>query len=433
MSRKRKYSNWKRYASSDPVRLNLVQTALSYYGVTPIIRFTYDSNSYNTPNYWTLRRLGLLPNHPYTSWSEKLVTPVAPYRNTYWTGVFDPNPPYSLMYYRDDVDPVAYNVTVPQQFGYPPNWDLGLNPDPATVETLRSRLLSKVSDQRASLGEFVGEYKQCTNMFLSTSRRILRAAVALRRFDIVEAASVLGFTLSPQQLTHLSFVKGRFQSQRLSPTLFLSNVWLEYIYGWKPLLQDLYGTVFALTDGIEQQRVNHVVSIFERSRIKTSEDFAPSGAYHKKVLTLNNQVTHSIHCRYKVINSSTVMSQQLGLINPASIAWNLLPFSFVVDWFLDVNSFLDQLSATSGLEFVDGTETFTCKGTRQYTINGFRSPLGGAASFQFNNFSRSEFKKKIRVVLSSFPSVPLRFGSGLSNDNRKLSALALLRQAFSKH
>jgi hypothetical protein len=58
----------------------------------------------------------------------------------------------------------------------------------------------------------------------------------------------------------------------------------------------------------------------------------------------------------------------LGLTNPLAIAWELVPFSFVLDWLVPVGTWLQSLDATLGVKFVGGCRTDTfyadCTGTQ---------------------------------------------------------------------
>ena len=52
-----------------------------------------------------------------------------------------------------------------------------------------------------------------------------------------------------------------------------------------------------------------------------------------------------------VISSpNSLKANQLGLVNPASVAWELIPFSFLVDWFLPVGKFLESYTDTVGMQ-----------------------------------------------------------------------------------
>jgi hypothetical protein len=42
------------------------------------------------------------------------------------------------------------------------------------------------------------------------------------------------------------------------------------------------------------------------------------------------------------------------LINPLSIGWEVIPYSFVVDWFAPIGNTLSSLTATAGLDFLGG-------------------------------------------------------------------------------
>jgi hypothetical protein len=57
---------------------------------------------------------------------------------------------------------------------------------------------------------------------------------------------------------------------------------------------------------------------------------------------------------YRMKDEDASILHQIGLINPAEVAWALVPFSFVVDWVLPIGNVLEALSARLGLTFVDG-------------------------------------------------------------------------------
>jgi hypothetical protein len=50
-------------------------------------------------------------------------------------------------------------------------------------------------------------------------------------------------------------------------------------------------------------------------------------------------------------------ASELGLTNPLAVAWELVPFSFVVDWALPIGSFLNQIDASVGWTFVTASLT----------------------------------------------------------------------------
>lgn len=54
---------------------------------------------------------------------------------------------------------------------------------------------------------------------------------------------------------------------------------------------------------------------------------------------------------------------QLGLINPLEIAWEVMPWSFVVDWFLPVQTWIESMSSQTGLRFKTGTRKIRLLGS----------------------------------------------------------------------
>lgn len=110
---------------------------------------------------------------------------------------------------------------------------------------------------------------------------------------------------------------------------------------------------------------------------------------------------------YKLTSTMEVWEsmKNFGLTNPMETAWELTPWSFVVDWFLPLGEYLSSLTADSGLIFKTGTRKIKMTGT--WTV-------GGTSGYDPQNpdFSRSEgmwlsgkFSGQLihRTVLSELP------------------------------
>jgi hypothetical protein len=59
---------------------------------------------------------------------------------------------------------------------------------------------------------------------------------------------------------------------------------------------------------------------------------------------------HSVRLQATLLltNPNLGLASRMGLVNPLSIAWEVVPFSFVVDWFLPVGNFLENLTSLAG-------------------------------------------------------------------------------------
>lgn len=126
------------------------------------------------------------------------------------------------------------------------------------------------------------------------------------------------------------------------------------------------------------------------------------------------------------------IAQQLGLTNPASLAWELMPYSFIVNWFVDIGSFLAQFDTFAGLRLIEMSETYT----DEAVILGQTYKQSAFAGYPVETISgvlvRRSFgisKQKSRVLLYSppivTPRVPLLEGL---NVGKLTTLLALVAQ-----
>jgi hypothetical protein len=145
------------------------------------------------------------------------------------------------------------------------------------------------------------------------------------------------------------------------------------------------------------------------------------------------RVTMSGHI---VATDQTVASlRDYGLINIAENAWELIPFSFVVDWFVGVGDFLHNITALAGLTFENGSITRHRDGVRTEILRNDRGSPGGVYSYSGKYYGQDlyagttiatyRFKLKKRSLFGALPPLPnIRLGTGL-NKKRTLDAISL--------
>lgn len=128
-----------------------------------------------------------------------------------------------------------------------------------------------------------------------------------------------------------------------------ANAWLEYHFGWDPLVKDIHACVEIL----QKPLPDHMVTV---SGPKVRNEYSdrrlqnPLSAYASyQVREENVWVRGKIGSQFVITNSDIYLANRLGLVNPASIAWELVPFSFVIDWFFTLNDFLAQWTDFAGL------------------------------------------------------------------------------------
>jgi hypothetical protein len=119
-----------------------------------------------------------------------------------------------------------------------------------------------------------------------------------------------------------------------------------------------------------------------------------------------------------------------GLLNPAAVAWELLPFSFVVDWFLPVGRYLEGLDVPMRFDHLGGTIGYrrqVLTERENFIVNQtLRIPGEGSMSTQWVYVERNQLGGAPTVDLSSIVWEP-KLGAG-----RVTSAISLLRQTFGR-
>lgn len=205
------------------------------------------------------------------------------------------------------------------------------------------------------------------------------------------------------------------------------NIWLQYVYGIKPSLQSLH-------DAISHTTVHYVgTSKMFKGRVqvpRTVDVFIPSyldGSWAART-TLQTSARCLIKCRMVIPDNTVTEAARLTSLNPASIAWELMPFSFVVDWFLNVGSYLRDTESRLIFNqyFKSGFQTTSWKEEGNLT-GGRIDPRG----FGYHSCWKVD-KSTSRTVLYSLPPVQLpnfrvNLGAG-----RLLNAAALLT-TFLRH
>lgn len=130
-----------------------------------------------------------------------------------------------------------------------------------------------------------------------------------------------------------------------------------------------------------------------------------------------------------VSDPSVVTAGELGLTNPALVAWELVPYSFVVDWFLPIGDWLQAQTSLLGLSFSDLSITTTITKRAQFvdTIDFNDTPRRTYSGTP--GYAKLYHKTKNRCVGCLLSKPQLRFQNPLST-NHAITALTLLNQRF---
>jgi hypothetical protein len=200
---------------------------------------------------------------------------------------------------------------------------------------------------------------------------------------------------------------------------------------------DIHGTMNSLAKFYELgEHVTRTVTATARSESITSEPITEDALHVLSIGSGENWVDTRVRygLRYKIDSHLKAFLAQTGFTNPLNLVWEVLPYSFVVDWFLPVGAYLEALGSFDGLEFVDGFKvTFTRQ--RYIGIVNFSGTYAPYSSWQrvhtYGTYRRDRIKLD-REKLTSFPRPDIpRFKNPLSVVHA-LNGLALLRTAFGR-
>jgi hypothetical protein len=137
--------------------------------------------------------------------------------------------------------------------------------------------------------------------------------------------------------------------------------------------------------------------------------------------------------RFRVDDHLKAYAAQTGFTNPINLAWEILPYSFVLDWFLPIGPYLETLSAYDGLVFLDGSKTEFMKQYVTVGVNLMNVPVT-PVGYKLNEsaYYTRDAVVHSRSKLTSFPRLRLpSFKNGVSVTHAA-NALALMTSAF-KH
>jgi hypothetical protein len=277
-----------------------------------------------------------------------------------------------------------------------------------------SRALLELKNQDVNLAVAFAERKETEDLFVNSVKHIASGVSAYRRGHKKGVWSV---------------IKGEGSRDGKGGFRRMPQDWLELQYGWNPLMSDVEGACNALSKRSDIPLFMRVHGNVKSNSVVNWLKSGPDGWKYQ----ISDQIEQT--CRvvlyYDLDNPAVVKFAQLGLTNPAELAWERLKYSFVIDWFLPVGRWLSTLDADFGWKFKAGSRTeFTRVKGRTVGI----LPNTGTTTL-FRNISGEDYKYDgIKFNRAIYPSSPW---AGVPSFKNPLSskhianALSLLVQAFS--
>jgi len=293
-----------------------------------------------------------------------------------------------------------------------------------------NKVLLKMKNTTVNIGVAIGERQQTMDLIGDTFKRMAGAVSHLHKGNFAAAAADIGIASAPRRAG-----KRYERGFKKDPRKAAADAWIALQYGWRPLLSDIYGLV---EDIANQQASPQIYTAKARSR------FVEAIAYDKPLYPTSDKkfFTRDTVSGEKVWEVSYGITYwrrpgapqdlpRMGITNPAVVAWELVPWSFVIDWVLPIGSFLETLDATLGIEFLHGYKTVYQKSFAMYS--GLKVGMNGGVDTRGFMQGSEEYVDVRRTVLKDFPSPCLpQFKNPLSPMHMYNGIALLAQQLFKK-
>lgn len=256
----------------------------------------------------------------------------------------------------------------------------------------KTKALSDLASHKASMGENLAEMSKTIDSLADIARQV--ADVVKFYKDLRGARFGRISRLTARRLKEL--VKNGTIEKRLA------NAWLSYWYGFRPLYLDGKGLLELIPEYYNSPLLVHGRGRSMEQKLYPYVVDAPDTFFTPK-LTVQDSSLLRVNCsltgKVRAADGNILRTlNRAGLVNPVSLAWELVPFSFCVDWIIPVGETLDAFTAPIGLEFQGGSVTTSYQRTIRVNPHSSMIMSGGLAETSIRSFGFD------REVLGSFPT-----------------------------
>lgn len=274
---------------------------------------------------------------------------------------------------------------------------------------LLSKMLNKFKGHELNLGVSLAEVDKLADTVLGTLRNLVYGLDDLRKLRFTAFARRFG-TRPPR--------KDRVDKLRL---LDISGRFLEMRYAWQPAIQDVYESAKAFEQLSSGPRQSYTRTTKRRERKVTY--FTNYG--------VGSQVVEAKRTYLFEMYEEMGFARQLGLSNPASILWERLPWSFVIDWFIPIGTYLElvgQIPFMKGRWCRTSSIKWTASGVISTAFPG--APFLVVAPLPDGDWERFHLERSISAAAPPVPKPTFKV-AGAVQGKRLQNAIALAHQVFS--
>lgn len=273
-----------------------------------------------------------------------------------------------------------------------------------------TRALLKLKDQNVNYAVAAAEFQRSAGLVANTLIELVKAYSFAKKGRWRDVQRVLPVTVGHKFRAHSSAIADR---------------WLELQYGWMPLLNDIYG---AHVDVVRQAALVELrVSVKSTIRDEIPE-YGVSSDTSGHVVSWSGKTRRmcKVVMHYETLSKTKALLARGGVSNPALIAWELVGFSFVVDWVAPIGEWLASMDADFGLKFLSGTCSQVAETKLKFKVSGGSKAFNANKVKMIYGTASSRMFRFDRSIYATTPW-PLPYVKSPFSVQHGLNALALLR------
>jgi hypothetical protein len=289
-----------------------------------------------------------------------------------------------------------------------------------------------------NLAVTLGEARETSGLIAGAAKRLASSYKSFRKGKITEAWRQLRGKDQVPVRHQENFRNLKKRARRDSWVDEASSAWMEFNFGWKPVLGDIDSAAKYLAE----KRVRGYFPVQEVSRAHryrgvSSVNYGTGNSYrYKDTARFMSHVRVSYELTPAWARNPSTMDE-LGFSDPWTLAWELAPLSWLVDYVVNVGQVMESLfefqqwGVVRGIKSSRSTTRMDRSLTKQWkTPNG--APTAQASETLGDEYINLTWcKRQTQPTLPT--SVPLR--AKISNpfdlhNGQLASALVILRYAF---
>lgn len=282
----------------------------------------------------------------------------------------------------------------------------------------RNDLIQKIKGG-VNLGVATAELPKTVDSIVKSSRAVLGSLLLLKRGDVTGSIRTLlrglqgvddkhGFTSRAARLRNERHKFQKSSTDSLS-VKDVASTWLAWQYAWSPLLSDIHGAMEDLEKLVHDRELvfRKKTSYTQVLKEARTTQYGGENIVQIKLPTTKQAVVR----RKMVLAEPPSYAWSSGLLDPAVIAWEIVPFSFVFDWFAPIGGSLEAWSSAPFLTVKSWTKSWLRETYAVVKDHSFRNTSGYIKAEGGNFFYRKVLYARsvgdnIYSLLASEPEHP---------------------------